>query len=47
VSVTQTAVDLLTGNARMPSEGEQLLVLMQRDLQKWQHTSLRSPWLPG
>lgn len=43
VSVVQTAIDLLTGSARLPEEGEALLEPMQRDLPKWQHTSLRSP----
>ena len=41
VSVAQTAVDLLTGSARMPSEGEQLLEVMQRSLPSWQHERLR------
>ncbi|MFV0306389.1 MAG: hypothetical protein ACK5OX_01435 [Desertimonas sp.] len=41
VSAAQTAIDLLTGNARMPSEGEQLLEAMQRSLPSWQHEHLR------
>lgn len=35
VSVAQTAVDLLTGNARMPSEGDSLLQWMRRRESSW------------
>jgi hypothetical protein len=30
VSITKAAIDLLTGNGRMPSEGEALLEWMRR-----------------
>ena len=41
VSVTQLAIDLLTGNARMPGEGQLLIDWMRRDPSRWQTASLR------
>jgi hypothetical protein len=41
VSVTQLAIDLLTGNARMPVEGQSLIDWMRRDPSRWQIASLR------
>ena len=40
VSIAQTAIDLLTGNARMPEEGEALLGWMRRNESTWRSTSL-------
>ena len=40
VSVAQTAIDLLTGNARMPEEGEALLGWMKRNEGRWRSVSL-------
>jgi len=40
VSVAQTAIDLLTGNARMPEEGEALLGWMERNEARWRSESL-------
>lgn len=40
VSVAQTAIDLLTGNARMPEEGEALLEWMGRNEPRWRSNSL-------
>jgi hypothetical protein len=42
VSVTQLAIDLLAGNARMPAEGEALIKWMRGDPSRWQTTRLRS-----
>ncbi len=41
VSVAQSAVDALTGNARMPAEGEALIKWMRRDPSRWQAIHLR------
>jgi hypothetical protein len=41
VSVAQLAIDLLTGNARMPAEGRSLIDWMRRDPSRWQTASLR------
>ena len=40
-SVAQLAIDLLTGNARMPAEGQSLIDWMRRDPSRWQIASLR------
>jgi len=40
VSVAQTAIDLLTGNARMPEEGEALLGWMERNEARWRAETL-------
>lgn len=40
VSVAQTAIDLLTGNARMPEEGEALLGWMERNEPRWRAETL-------
>lgn len=40
VSVAQVAIDDMTGNGRMPSEGEALLAWMSRNLDRWQLPSL-------
>jgi len=40
VSVAQTAIDLLTGNARMPSEGDALLEWMRRHESEWRSSQL-------
>lgn len=40
VSVAQTATDLLTGNARMPEEGEALLEWMGRNEARWRSGTL-------
>ena len=40
VSVPQTAIDLLTGSARMPEEGEALLGWMERNEGRWRSSSL-------
>ena len=40
VSIAQTAIDLLTGNARMPEEGEALLGWMKRNEARWRSQSL-------
>lgn len=40
VSVAQTAIDLLTGNARMPEDGEALLEWMGRNELRWRSNSL-------
>lgn len=39
-SVAQTAIDLLTGNARMPEEGEALLGWMKRNEPRWRSRTL-------
>ena len=41
VSVAQSAVDLLTGTARMPAEGQALTDWMRRDPSRWQEVTLR------
>ena len=41
VSVTQIAIDTLTGPGRMPSEGEPVLDWMRRKATKWQYTALQ------
>jgi hypothetical protein len=47
VSVAQTAIDLLTGNARMPEEGEALLGWMERNEPRWRSSSLTNlPEMP-
>ena len=40
VSIAQLAIDLLTGNARMPAEGEALIKWMRRDPSRWQAARL-------
>ena len=35
VSIAQTAIDLLTGSARMPQEGEALMAWMRRNESVW------------
>ncbi len=40
VSVAQTAIDLLTGNARMPEEGEALIGWMERNEPRWRSETL-------
>ena len=40
VSVAQSAIDSLTGTARMPSEGEALIKWMRRDVSRWQTVHL-------
>lgn len=40
VSVVQTAIDLLTGSARMPEEGEALLDWMERNEPRWRLRTL-------
>lgn len=40
VSVAQTAIDLLTGSARMPEEGEALVGWMKRNEGRWRSGSL-------
>lgn len=42
-AVSQIAVDCLTGNGRMPAEGEALLEWMQADEEKWRLPGLESP----
>ncbi len=42
VSVAQSAIDALTGTARMPAEGEALLKWMRRDVSRWQVSALQS-----
>jgi hypothetical protein len=41
VSIAQAALDLLTGPARMPAEGEALLTWMRRNESRWRSPSLR------
>ena len=41
VSVAQLAIDLLTGNGRMPAEGQALIDWMRRDPSRWQEVTLR------
>lgn len=41
VSVAQSAIDALTGTARMPAEGEALIKWMRRDPSRWQEATLR------
>lgn len=41
VSIAQIAADDLTGNGRMPEEGEALVAWMRRNLSRWQTPSLR------
>ncbi len=40
VSVAQAALDCLTGNARMPAEGEALLAWMRKNEPRWRIGSL-------
>ncbi len=40
-SLAQVLVDCLTGNARMPSEGDALAKWMRQDESRWRHTALR------
>jgi hypothetical protein len=40
VSIAQTAIDLLTGSARMPSEGDALLEWMRRHESAWRSSRL-------
>ena len=42
VSVAQSAIDSLTGTARMPAEGEALIKWMRRDASRWQTARLSS-----
>ena len=42
VSVAQLAIDLLTGNGRMPAEGEAMIAWMRRDPSRWQTARLAS-----
>jgi hypothetical protein len=42
VSPAQTAMDSLTGNARMPAEGEALIEWMRRNEPRWRTRGLRS-----
>ena len=37
----RSAVDLLTGTARMPAEGQALIDWMRRDPSRWQEVTLR------
>jgi len=49
-SVAQTAIDLLTGNARMPQEGEALLGWMERNEPRWRlpgTDGYRQPYATG
>ena len=41
VSIAQLAIDLLTGTARMPAEGQALIGWMRRNETRWQATALR------
>ena len=41
VSVAQLAIDLLTGTARMPAEGQALIGWMRRDPSRWQEVVLQ------
>ncbi len=41
VSVAQTAIDLLSGNARMPEEGKALLKWMEQNEESWRSKSLK------
>jgi hypothetical protein len=42
VSVAQAALDCLTGNARMPAEGEALLTWMRKNQARWRVGTLAS-----
>jgi hypothetical protein len=41
-SIAQVLIDCLTGNARMPSEGEALIKWMRQNELRWRHTALKS-----